>query len=57
MDLLNGTFNVEVTRIERQDDPHTISRKIGDFSNTSITDLMTKGESETGDYLNNMNNK
>ena len=57
MDLLNGTFNVEVTRIERQDDPDTISRKIGDFSNTSITDLMTKGESETRDYLNNMNNK
>jgi NTE family protein len=49
--LLRGTFTVKVTRIERQDDPSTISGKIGDFSNTSITDLMTKGEQETKVYL------
>ena len=51
-DLLRGTFNVEVTRIERQDDPNTISGKIGDFSHTTITDLMQKGEEETKTYLN-----
>jgi NTE family protein len=50
-DILRGTFSVEVTRIERKDDPNTISGKIGDFSSTSITDLMTKGEQETNDFL------
>jgi len=50
-DLLKGTFNVHVTRIERQDDPYTISGKIGDFSDTSITDLITRGEKETTNYL------
>lgn len=50
-DLLSGTFNVEVTRIERKDDPSTISGKIGDFSSTSITELMDRGERETKDYL------
>jgi NTE family protein len=54
-DLLRGTFNVEVTRIERQDDPSTISGKIGDFSKTSIGDLMTKGEQETEFYLGRKN--
>ena len=51
-DLLTGTFNVEVIRIERQDDPNTISGKIGDFSHTTITDLMQKGEQEAKINLN-----
>lgn len=50
-DLLKGTFNVQVTRIERQDDPYTISGKIGDFSDSSITDLINRGEKETAKYL------
>jgi NTE family protein len=50
-DLLTGTFNVEVTRLERQDDPNTISGKIGDFSHTTITDLMQKGEQEAKIHL------
>ena len=50
-DLLKGTFNVHVTRIERQDDPYTISGKIGDFSDSSITDLINRGEEETTNYL------
>ena len=54
-DLLRGTFSVEVTRIERQDDLSTISGKIGDFSKTSIADLMTKGEQETKFYLGRKN--
>jgi hypothetical protein len=45
-------LNVEVIRIERQDDPNTISGKIGDFSPTTITDLMQKGEQEAKIHLN-----
>jgi len=51
-DLLNGTFNVYVTRIERQDDPYTISGKVGDFSDSTITDLIKRGDEETTHYLN-----
>lgn len=50
-DLLTGTFDVNVIRVERQDDSNTISGKIGDFSHTSITHLMQKGEEEVRLYL------
>jgi hypothetical protein len=49
--LLTGTFDVNVIRIERQDDSNTISGKIGDFSHSSITHLMQKGEEEVRLYL------
>jgi hypothetical protein len=42
-DLLKGTFTVTVTRIEREDDTNTISGKVGDFSSTTITELMERG--------------
>lgn len=50
-DLLTGTFDVDVIRMERQDDLNTISGKIGDFSHTTITHLMQKGEEEVRLYL------
>lgn len=50
-DLLTGTFEVNVIRVERQDDSNTISGKIGDFSHTSITHLMQKGEEDVRLYL------
>ena len=55
-DLLTGTFDVNVIRVERQDDSNTISGKIGDFSHTSITHLMQKGEEEVRLYLANRRN-
>jgi hypothetical protein len=50
-DLLTGTFDVDVIRMQRQDDSNTISGKIGDFSHTSISQLMQKGEEEVRLYL------
>ena len=44
---------MNVIRMERQDDSYTISGKIGDFSHTSITNLLQKGEEEVRLYLAN----
>jgi len=51
-DLLKGTFNVTITRIEREDDTNTISGKVGDFSSTTITELMKRGKKDAEFWLN-----
>ena len=42
-DLLTGTFDVNVIRVERQDDSNTISGKIGDFSPYQYNTSNAKG--------------
>jgi NTE family protein len=52
VDLLKGRFDVNnVIRIERQDDPHTISNKWADFSSGTIKEMITNGYSQALDQL------
>jgi NTE family protein len=45
-DLLEGRFKVKVHRIDRHNDSNTIFGKHGDFSSTTIDELIRKGRHE-----------
>lgn len=45
-ELLNGRFDINVCRIDRDDDVDTISGKHSDFSSYTINALMNKGEED-----------
>jgi predicted acylesterase/phospholipase RssA len=52
VDLLKGRFDVNnVVRIERQDDPHTISNKWADFSSGTIKKMIADGYQQSLDQL------
>lgn len=58
VDLLKGRFDVNnVIRIERQDDPHTISNKWADFSSGSIKEMIMNGYSQALDHLKQLEYK
>lgn len=47
-DLLKGRFNIgKVIRVERQDDPHTISDKWFDFSHETVIRMIGQGKVDT----------
>ncbi len=51
-DLLTGRFRItKVVRIERKDDPNTISRKWADYSLTTLQILYEQGRRDTVDRL------
>lgn len=50
-DLLQGRFDVTVHRIDRTDDPYTISGKHADFSELTIEKLIEAGKRDTDDYF------
>ena len=58
VDLLKGRFDVNnVIRIERQDDPHTISNKWADFSTGTIKEMIMDGYKQTLDQLKKLEHK
>jgi hypothetical protein len=58
VDLLKGRFDVNnVVRIERQDDPHTISNKWADFSSGTIEKMIADGYQQALDQLKTLQSK
>jgi hypothetical protein len=58
VDLLKGRFDVKnIVRIERQDDPHTISHKWADFSSGTIKMMINNGYEQAMDQLKQIRGK
>jgi hypothetical protein len=57
-ETIEGRFEIdEVIRIERRNDPHTISDKIFDFSRGTINTLLSNGYDDAKSELTELENK
>lgn len=56
-DLLQGRFDVTVHRIDRTDDPFTISGKHADFSEVTIEKLIEAGKRDANDYFDRVSKR